>query len=131
MNTKAIGEKTEAIILAALIKNNKVVLLPFGDNQRYDLVIHDKSFIRVQCKTGKLKKGAVRFRLCSTYGHRGRGPKDYKKDVDVFGVYCPHNDSVYIVPVADVGTREAALRLDKPKNAQVKKIRWAKDYILG
>jgi hypothetical protein len=57
MNPKAVGEKTEAIILAELIRNDLVVLLPFGDNQRYDFVVDNHGeFIRIQCKTGRYRK---------------------------------------------------------------------------
>jgi PD-(D/E)XK endonuclease len=38
------------------------VLLPFGENTRYDLVVDDGAELRrVQCKTGRLYKGAIRF----------------------------------------------------------------------
>ena len=37
MNTspKVVGEKSEGMVLAALLRAGKVVLQPFGDNQRY------------------------------------------------------------------------------------------------
>jgi hypothetical protein len=39
-NTKEVGERSEAQIIAKLLRDGKnVVLLPFGDNQRYDLVL--------------------------------------------------------------------------------------------
>ena len=61
-NTKDVGERSEAQVLAALLKLGKVVLMPYGDNQRYDFVVEDGGeFIRVQCKTGKLKDGRVNF----------------------------------------------------------------------
>jgi hypothetical protein len=52
VNTKAIGEVSEAVILAEFLKAGFPVLLPFGDNQRYDMVIEVSGrFLRVQCKT--------------------------------------------------------------------------------
>jgi len=75
IHPKAVGEKTEAIIIAELIKKDYVVLLPFGDNQRYDLVIHhNNEFIRVQCKTGRLRNGAIVFNTISI----GVNTKGYK-----------------------------------------------------
>ncbi len=63
MNTKQIGEITEACILAILLKAGYVVLTPFGDNQRYDLVIErDGVFQRVQCKSSSV----------GSCGHAGR-----------------------------------------------------------
>jgi PD-(D/E)XK endonuclease len=38
------------------------VLLPFGVNQRYDLVLDlDGHLVKAQCKTGRLRKGVVSF----------------------------------------------------------------------
>lgn len=62
MNPKRVGERSEAFILLAFLRNDVPVLKPFGDSQRYDLVIeHDGRFKRVQCKTGRLVQGAIEF----------------------------------------------------------------------
>ena len=37
--TKEMGERTEGIIFGAFLRAGEVVLRPFGDNQRYDLVL--------------------------------------------------------------------------------------------
>ena len=127
------------MVLARLLQVYPMVLRPFGENQRYDLLIedHDGKFIRVQCKTGRLKKGAVIFNTCSvTYHHpSNQGTKvyrhDYRDAADVFGVYCPDTDRVYIVPVDEVGTVAASLRVEPTKNSQRKRVRWASDYELS
>ena len=48
------------------------MLIPFGDNQRYDLVVErEGNFVRVQCKTGRVRKeGQILFNTCSSYVHR-------------------------------------------------------------
>lgn len=91
----------------------------------------------MQCKTGRLRKGAVEFAACShTYHHnatrRGErtGLNDYRGQADVFGVYCPGTAAVYMVPVEVVGLRQAVLRVDPPRNNQAQRIRWAADYEL-
>ena len=62
-----IGHRSEAAIWGRLVRHGYAVLLPCGVNQRYDLVIDDpKAFLRVQCKTGRLKKGVIEFSTCST-----------------------------------------------------------------
>jgi hypothetical protein len=128
MNTKDIGESSEAQILAALLKNGKVVLKPFGDNQRYDLVVDDHGrFVRIQCKTGRLKGGAIIADATSSYAHRGRGKKGYKGEADVLGVYCPETDSVYLIPIDEAKTA-VCLRVEEAKNKQKKNIVWAEDY---
>jgi hypothetical protein len=57
--------------------------------------------------------------------------KGYKDEIDLFGVYCPGTEKVYLVPVEDVPCGEACLRLIPPRNHQKSKIRWAKDYEIG
>ena len=129
---KTIGERSEGMVLAALLRAGKVVLQPFGDNQRYDLVVDDDgTFIRVQCKTGRLKNGAIYFDTCSSQAHRGRGKQDYRGQADVFGVYFPDRDEVYLVPVEEVGRNLGVLRLVPPKNGQTKGVRMAASYLLS
>ena len=135
---KTVGDVTQAMVLARLVEVGHEVLLPFGENVRYDLVIdHGDRFTRVQCKTGRLRHGAVIFNTCSFALHnpsarRGERPyqRDYRGQADVFGIYCPATKDVYLVPVATVGTRAGNLRIDPPKNNQTARIRWAKDYVL-
>jgi hypothetical protein len=123
--------------MAALVAAGKVVLAPCVQIRPYDLVIEeDGSFFRVQCKTGRLFRGAVAFRP-----HRLRAAKretgwirrvtNYKGDVDFFGVFCPEIESVYLVPIGVVNTSMSCfLRLTPPKNGQKKGIRWAEDYLV-
>ena len=48
----------------------------------------------------------------------------------MFAVYFPDKDTVYMVPVEDVGRTSAMLRLEPPKNGQVKGVRLAASYLL-
>lgn len=128
-NPKAIGERSEGLILAVFLRAGKVVLQPFGDNQRYDLVVdEDGTFIRVQCKTGRLVEGTIAFECCSSSVHRGGTKKGYEGQADVFAVYSPDLDKVFIVPVSDAPSRSCRLRLEAPKNGQSKGVRMASDY---
>jgi PD-(D/E)XK endonuclease len=137
-NPKAVGEQSEAIIIAKLPGVGYRVLTPFGDNRRYDLVIEDadKQFWRVQCKTAWIKnEGAlIEFATASSYYHTkaGRtehGRRDYRGQIDYFAVYSPDTEKVYLVPIGHVeATTSARLRLVQTKNKQEKNVRWAKDY---
>ncbi|MDB4278124.1 group I intron-associated PD-(D/E)XK endonuclease [Deltaproteobacteria bacterium] len=128
-NPKETGERSEGQILARLLLAGKVVLQPFGDNQRYDLVIdEDGTFVRIQCKTGRLREGAVRFNTCSNHGHRGKESRTYHGQADLFGVFCPDNNKVYLVPVKEMPGYEGALRTVPTKNGQTKGIRFASKY---
>lgn len=120
-NPKAKGERSEGLILAAFLQARKVVLLPFGDNQRYDMVVEeDGRFIRVQCKTGRLKSGCLVFDTCSSYAHRGGGKRGYKGEADLFAVYSPDLGKVYVVPVDVVGDRACQLRVDPAVGRQAR-----------
>ena len=74
--------------------------MPFGGQRRYDLAYEEAGrLVKVQCKSGRERKGAIVFRTYSV----GRGPaKDYRQDVGVFGVYCHERGEIYLVPVDDV-----------------------------
>jgi len=51
------------------------------------------------------------------------------RQIDAFGVFCPDNEKVYIIPIDDLPlAREAKLRLEAPRNSQAKGIRWAAAY---
>ncbi|MGH9198272.1 MAG: group I intron-associated PD-(D/E)XK endonuclease, partial [Acidimicrobiia bacterium] len=133
---KVVGDASQAMVLGRLVQAGRTVLVPFGENTRYDYVIEEKdgSFTRVQVKTGRLRKGAIVFATCSTSYHHpnNRGMVAYKHcyrgQADLFGVYCPETDAIYLVPVSEVGTTTAALRVESTRNNQSKKIRWASDY---
>ena len=60
-NTKQTGDVTEARIIAVLIEAGYSVSIPFGDNDRYDLVLDTGNKLRrVQCKTGWIEGDVVR-----------------------------------------------------------------------
>ena len=132
MNTKNIGDISEAQIIARLLLLGKTVLQPFGDNQRYDLVIDDRGkFIRIQVKTGKLKSGVITFNTCSsTIIRRSVVGKNYKGDIEFFGVYCPQNNKCYLVPITEVSNSatKGSLRVDPTKNKQNYRCKYARDY---
>ena len=129
MNTKHKGNITESRIIYEFVKRNIPVLIPFGDNERYDLIVEiDGVFKRIQCKTAHYKNGCVMFNTCSSQTHRGNGKQSYKGQIDYFAVYCPPLDKCYVCHVDDVNTHEGVLRIEPTKNHQKKRIKWAKDF---
>ena len=111
------------------------VSVPFGDNDRYDLVVDDeKRLYRVQCKTGSWVNGSVRFNLyTSTVGEEGRVDSDYTpEEIDVYAVYSEDTDQVYWVPIGDTGNGEMRLRVEDPHpKAPKSKINWASEYTIA
>jgi hypothetical protein len=127
-----VGLRSEGAILSELVRRGYNVLLPFGVNQRYDLVLDcDGRLLKAQCKTGRLRDGAVQFNAQSVQSNtcqtRIRG---YAGEVDLFLVYCTENERVYAIPAHDVPNCQMQLRIDPPRNRQSKRVRWAKNYEL-
>ncbi|HET9492957.1 MAG TPA: group I intron-associated PD-(D/E)XK endonuclease [Chloroflexia bacterium] len=123
------GNLSEAKILAALVEAGYIVSEPFGDGHKYDYVIDDGVTLqRLQCKTGRLKRGCVEFNAYSVAGNSNGTRRGYSNLADVFGVYCPDTEQVYLVPVAQVGVGPVFLRIDPTQNNQQKRVRWAGDY---
>lgn len=127
MHSKDKGDISEALILAKLLQQRKRVLIPFGDNARYDLAIDDNGIlIRVQCKTARYRYGCIIFNTCSTNARiKQRG---YKGEADLFIAYCPELDTYYKIKVSDCGENQVKLRIDQPKNNQNVGVRYAQDY---
>jgi hypothetical protein len=123
-----VGERSEAIIFAELVKRGHQVLIPYGTNHRYDLVIDvGGRFLRAQCKTGRLRGGVVRFNTVSTRANTLRAyttPHDADQ-IDLFLIYCPDTDRVYALDVDEAASSNGRLRVDPAANGQAKRIRWA------
>lgn len=85
------------------------VSIPYGDNARYDFVIEKTGdFQRVQCKTGRLTKaGNLTFNICSIDVYGGQVRKSYEGQIEFFGVYDPHHNKCYLVPLKDIFTHTA------------------------
>lgn len=103
--------------------------MPWGADGPYDLVVtcDDRVYLRVQCKSGREKRGCIVFNTHAT--DHGRGPQLYHGRADVFAVYAPSRDEVYVVEVADLG-RSGWLRLEPTKNNQARGVRFAADHTI-
>jgi hypothetical protein len=129
------GQISEATITARLLQAGYIVLIPYGSTQRYDLVIEDADgkFWRIQCKSAWIDDGGTVLKF-DTANHNVTGTKrdwrHYRGQCEYFAVYSAELNKVYLVPVDDVGTTRAHLRLEPSKNNQEKNVRWAKDFEL-
>src|SRR5262252_1007719 len=129
MNTKARGEVSEAVVLAHLTKKGVAVSLPFGNKQRYDMILDEEGrLVKAQVKTGWIFRGALVFAVSSKNGFTGKR-RAYHGDIDIFLVYSPELEKVYRVPLDVVGKTQMHLRVEEPKpGAAVHDIKWAKDF---
>ncbi len=129
-DTNAVGAKSEGAIIAALLKAGKTVLLPFGVHS-YDIVFEDdEKFYRVQCKTGRMRNGAMLFDAYSKTGPGRQVRQLYTGKIDFFGVFCPYNGECYLIPIEDVPGSLGWFRIDSPRNSQAKGIKFAAPYLI-
>jgi hypothetical protein len=134
-DTKSIGDRSEAMVIAALVCQGYLVSIPFGENHRYDLIADDgERLLRIQVKTGRLRDGIINYACSSTHQHRRSGPtanRPYFGQIEYLAVYCPGNGKVYLVPESELVATRAHLRVAPCLNRQSRKIRWAVEYELA
>ncbi|MBV8639106.1 MAG: hypothetical protein JO322_13595 [Candidatus Eremiobacteraeota bacterium] len=71
-DTKRVRDIAEARVIAALVEAEFQLLLPFGENHRYDIAIDlEGRFYRVQVKSGRVRRGVIEFNCYSSHTHRG------------------------------------------------------------
>lgn len=116
-----------------LARRGYMVLLPLTEHAPFDLVAYKEDrFLRVQVKYRSAKNGCVSLRLASFWADR-HGVHAVAVDrtaLDLFCVYCPDTDRCYYVDVQSCPPGKALLciRVQPTRNAQSKRIRWAKDF---
>jgi len=126
-----VGTRSEGAVIRELSRRGYSVSVPVGSNQRYDLIVDVGELLRVQCKTGRLRDGAIRFSTRSTrVNTHGSFRRRYVGEVEFFAIYCPDTDGVYFVPIEEAGGSEGCLRVEPPRNRQERGIRWASRYEL-
>ncbi len=129
-DTTSRGELTEFEVAVALTRSGMKVLRPLSAGLRYDLAVDngDGTLMRIQCKTGRLKNGVIEFRAYNADGRRPNGVR-YWGQIEAFGVFCPQTGTSYLVPISAIVSGGAPrLRIDPPRNGQVKHIRYAQDF---
>jgi len=130
VDTRTAGDVAEAAVLHALTAAGLLVLTPFGRFGPYDLVVETTpgSFVRVQVKSGRIRKGCVEFNCRGT--DHGRGTGSYLGRADVFAVHVHATGTQFVVPVAEAMASKMYLRCAPPANNQRRGIRFADDYRL-
>lgn len=129
MDTHRKGDLTEAVVISEMKRRSIPVSLPFGDNERYDLVAEtpDGELLRVQVKTGWLSDGKVEFHARSQHTNStGNTYKPYKDDIDYFAVFCHELENLYLIK-EDEFEDSISLRVEEPK-VENRRINWARDF---
>ena len=132
MNNKMKGQISEARTLYEFQKYGIPVCVPWGDNERYDLVAEfDGKFNRVQVKTcNEEENGAIICYTRSSTNHTtNRNLSTYENEVDYFVFVNQTRDWLAIVPIEEIGKNKAIrLRIIPPANGQTKGIRYFSDF---
>ena len=128
-NPKAVGDETEARALSELVACGYSVSVPFGDNDKYDLIVDDGTTLyKIQCKTGWSNKAeTIRFNTHSQTTKDGNYHEHtYHGSIDAFFVYYPVNGQFYWIDIDDATDQKMELRfeaeIDHPS------INWALEY---
>jgi hypothetical protein len=126
---------------ARMLELGWIVLKPYGDNQRYDMVVdRGKGFEKVQVKSTSLKNGCIIASTHSIYNTTkiSKSVQYTIDDIDTFCIYCRDTKDVYIVPARDyleednkTIRKSIKLRVDPTKNNQQKNVKWANAYKVG
>ena len=114
-----------------LTEKGFIVSWPLTEHAPFDLVITSEEGSRtVQVKSRTLdKSGAMEVKLSSVWKNRtGVVRKSInRKLVDLYCIYCVDTDCCYYVKTTDV-SKTIKLRVRMPKNGQLRKVKFAKDY---
>lgn len=129
VNTKSVGNKAESVILSCFVKHNIPVLLPFGDNEKYDLVIDiNGRFQSVQVKNRLLKEGKIMVDLRHRIGVKRIKYETYFNKVDFIAVWCEKINRCFLMPLERIG-KKTSITLDKPKNnSSITKVIWSDEF---
>lgn len=117
MNTKDLGELSQAKIISRCLELGFSVSIPFGDNQRYDLILDckDGTLLRVQCKTAWKVRNTLAFNTASTFPRGDRKRVSYNGQAELFLVYAPYNNKVYRVFVNEAPSTQMTINLEDGK----------------
>ncbi len=127
MDKKTKGSIAELRVSSDLMEKGWNVLIPFGENNRYDLVVErDGRFVRIQVKYVTPKNGAMEVNCRSSNNWSVR---PYTCDeIDFIAAYNPEDQAVYYVPISKIRKKSMKLRLEPSRNGQKLYVRYAKEF---
>ena len=122
MNSKQKGNISEAKALFEFQKYGIPVALPWGDNERYDMIAEFNGKLnRIQVKTANEEvNGSIKCYARSSKNHTtNKQLSTYQNEVDYFVFYNQPRDLIALVPIDVVGDlKSISLRIEPSKNGQ-------------
>lgn len=126
--TKQKGDIAEAFVTYLLKRKGFNVLIPWGEDNKYDLVTEKNGvFKRVQVKYVTPKNGVLEVPMRSSNNYNIIHYSS--KDIDIIAAYSSQQSKVYLIPLNKIKNRRVCkLRLIPTKNRQKKYIIMASKY---
>ena len=134
LNTVQIGDVGESYAIMKFTLHQCAVSKPLTNNVRYDLIVDiNNRLYKVQVKTtGAVKDGKMEFATKTTNYSQGKWvSQGYSaNEVDMFFLYCVENNwcGLYIPKEDETILKNFSVRVEPPKNNQIKGTRMAEDY---
>lgn len=132
MNTKQKGQITEARVLYEFQKRGIPVAVPWGDNERYDLIAEFNGRLnKIQIKTANEERNGAIVCYCrsSTNHTTNKNLSTYENEIDYFVFFNYDRDILALVPIQAVEGKTAIyLRIVPPINNQTVGIKYFADY---
>ena len=126
------GQLSEARALYEFQKRNIPVCIPWGDNERYDMIAEfNGKFNRIQVKTSNEERNGAICCYCrsSTNHTTNKNLTTYEDDVDYFVFVNQTYDLIAIVPIEEIGNKkQIRLRLQPAANGQTTNTRFFSDF---
>ena len=133
MDTKRCGNIGEAVAISNFVKYGIPVYLPFGDNERADLIAEFGGKLnKIQVKTSVYASdGKMVFDLTSSTVHRKNGVrhKYNNKEIDYFFCYNVERDKSFLIKAPDKPISVFTIRYEASKNNQTKNINYEHEYL--
>ena len=133
MNSKNIGQLSEAMALCEFQKYHIPVSIPWGDNERYDMIAEfDGKLNKIQVKTANEESGNGSI-ICyarSSYNHTtNKHHSLYENEIDYFVFVNQPRKLLALVPIEKLqGHQTITLRITEPKIKQNIKYNYFSDF---
>lgn len=134
MNSKRIGNIGEAKVLAKFVEMGIPVYIPFGDDEKADLIAEFNGKLnKIQVKTSiKSKNGCSIFDLTSSTAHRTNGGrrKYSNSEIDYFALYSLDRDKVYLIKAPENPLTGITIRFSDTKSGKKIGVNFESDFLI-
>lgn len=134
MNSKRIGNIGEAKVLAKFVEMGIPIYIPFGDDEKADLVAEFNGKLnKIQVKTSiKSKNGCSIFDLTSSTAHRTNGGrrKYSNSEIDYFALYSLDRDKIYLMKAPDNPITAITIRFEDTKSGKKIGVNYESDFLI-